>query len=107
MKTVPKISADLPVRRSALVLAAAVGAALLTASVAQAFTLEDQATASGGTGTKFTDPADRVKSGMSSDSSDKSKIQSGNTTLQFGSRGTFDDRNNPDRYFNPNNLMGR
>ena len=104
MKIVPKISADSPLRRSAVVLAAAVGAALLTASAAQAFTFEDQATASGGAGTKFTDPADKVKSGMSSD---KSKIQSGNTTLQFGGRGTFDERNNPDRYFSPNNLMGR
>lgn len=106
MKTVPKVSADLPLRRSALVLAAAVGAALLTGSAAQAFTFNDQAAASDGS-TKFTDPADRVKSRMSGDSSDKSKIQSGNTTLQFGGRGTFDERNNPDRYFSPNNLMGR
>lgn len=107
MKTVPKFSADFPLRRSAVVLAAAVGAALLTASVVQAFTFEDQATASGGAAAKFSDPADRVKSRMSGDSSDKSKIQNGNTTLQFGGRGTFDERNNPDRYFSPNNLMGR
>jgi len=107
MMTVRKFSADFPLRRSAIVLAAAVGAALLTASVAQAFTLEDQGTSGGGAAAKFSDPADRVKSRMSGDSSDKSKIQNGNTTLQFGGRGTFDERNNPDRYFSPNNLMGR
>jgi len=30
-----------------------------------------------------------------------------NKPLQFGGRGTFNERNNGDRYFNPNNLMGR
>lgn len=94
-------------RRAIVILAALSGMAMLSVPAAQAFTFEDQATANGGTGTKFTDPADRVKSGMSGDSSDRSKIQSGNTTLQFGGRGTFNERNNSDRYFSPNNLMGR
>ncbi|MDI1345969.1 MAG: hypothetical protein PSV22_17980 [Pseudolabrys sp.] len=61
----------------------------------------------GGAAAKFSDPADRVKSRMSGDSGDKTRIQNGNTTLQFGGRSTFDERNNADRYFSPNNLMGR
>lgn len=96
-----------PVRMLAATAALALLTATLFAPRAQAFTLEDQATASGGAAAKFSDPADRVKSRMSGDSSDKTRIQSGNTTLQFGGRGTFDQRNNADRYFSPNNLMGR
>lgn len=95
-----------PVRMLAAAALALLTATLL-ASRAQAFTFEDQATASGGAAAKFSDPADRVKSRMSGDSSDKTKIQNGNTTLQFGGRSTFDERNNADRYFSPNNLMGR
>jgi hypothetical protein len=94
-------------RRPLAGLAGAVAVMLLASAAAQAFTLEDQGTASGGAAAKFSDPADRVKSGMSSDSSDKTRVQSGNTTLQFGGRSTFDERNNADRYFSPNNLMGR
>ena len=94
-------------RRPAAGLAGAVAVALLASAAAHAFTFEDQNTANGGAAAKFSDPADRVKSRMSGDSSDRTRIQSGNTTLQFGGRGTFDERNNPDRYFSPNNLMGK
>jgi hypothetical protein len=51
-------------RRPLAGLAGAVAVMLLASAAAQAFTLEDQGTASGGAAAKFSDPADRVKSGM-------------------------------------------
>lgn len=92
--------------RSALV-AAAFALAVLAGSGAQAFTFNDEASGNSGASTRFADPAERAKSRMSGDSNDRSTIRNGNTTLQFGSRGSFDQRNNGDRYFSPNNLMGR
>lgn len=94
-------------RRPLAGVAGAVAILLLASAAAQAFTLEDQNTANGGAAAKFSDPADRVKSRMSGDSSDKARPPSGTTTLQFGNRSTFEERNNPDRYFSPNNLMGK
>ena len=94
-------------RRPLAGLSGAVAVVLLAGAAAQAFTFEDQNTTSGGAAAKWSDPADRVKSRMSGDSSDKARPPSGSTTLQFGNRSTFDERNNPDRYFSPNNLMGK
>jgi hypothetical protein len=38
----------------------------------------------------------------------QSTFQSGNTTFRFGGQGqTFDQRNNPNTYFNPDVLMGK
>ena len=87
-------------------LAGAVAILLLAGAAAQAFTFEDKNTADGAAA-KFSDPADRTKSRLSGDSSDKSRPPSGSTTLQFGNRSTFDERNDPNRMFSPNNLMGK
>jgi len=94
-------------RRPLAGLAGAVAILLLASAAAQAFTFEDQNTASGGAAAKFSDPADRVKSRMSGDSSDKTRPPSGTTTLQFGNRSTFDERYDANRMFSPNNLMGK
>lgn len=98
---------SLPVSRPFTALAGAVALVLMTAVAAQAFTFTDQAEGTSGDSKKFMDPADRVKSRMSGDSNDRSTIRNGNTSLQFGGRESFNERNNGDRYFNPNNLMGR
>jgi hypothetical protein len=97
-------------QRPALVGAAYVGLALLTASAAQAFTFEDRgASANNGGGAHYRDldlgnkPTSRLD-----DSGNKTVIQRGNSSFYFGGQTqTFDQRNNPDSYFNPNVLMGR
>lgn len=94
-------------RRPLAGLAGAAALVLVATATAQAFTFTDQANGSTGAATKFADPADRAKSRMTGDSSDRSTIRNGNTSLQFGGRETFNERNNGDRYFSPNNLMGR
>lgn len=94
-------------RRTAGMVAGAIGILLLAGSAAQAFTFNDQPSTGSGNGAKFTDPADRTKSRITGDSGDKTTIRNGNTTLQFGTRESSDQRGNTDRYFNPNVLMGR
>ncbi|MDP2294316.1 MAG: hypothetical protein Q8M24_02500 [Pseudolabrys sp.] len=88
-------------------LAGAAAIVMLATAGAQAFTIDNAAPGNTGDATKFTDPADRAKSRMTGDSSDRSTYRNGNTTLQFGGRESFDQRNNTDRYFSPNTLMGR
>jgi hypothetical protein len=96
-------------QRPALFGAAFVGLALLAAPAAQAFTFEDQGTsANSGGGAHYKDldlgkPASRLD-----DSGNKTVIQRGNSSFYFGGQAqSFDQRNNPDSYFNPNVLMGR
>ncbi len=100
----------LPVpRRSVALLAAVVGAVLLTASAAQAFTFSDQPSGGSDGATKFADPADRAKSrmNMNGNTGDRTTIQGGNATFQFNGRESFDQRFDTTRRFNPDNLMGR
>jgi hypothetical protein len=80
---------------------------LLTGAAAQAFTFDDQNTANGGGAAARYSDQDRAKSRLSGDSSDKTRIQNGNTTLQFGGRGTFDQRYDSNQMFSPDNLMGK
>lgn len=94
-------------RKTAGMMAGAVGLVLLAGSAAQAFTFNDQPSSSGSNGATFADPADRTKSRMTGDSGDRSTLRNGNTTLQFGTRQSSDQRSPADRYFNPNVLMGR
>lgn len=94
-------------RRTAGMVAGAIGIVVMATAAAQAFTFNDQANGSTNSTVKFADPADRTKSRMTGDSDGKSTVRNGNTTLQFGGRESFDQRNNADRYFNPNVLMGR
>ncbi len=114
MLFVPKFMPVSAPRRSAALLAAVFGAvvltASLTASVAQAFTFSDQPSGgSADSATKFTDPADRAKSrmNMNGNTGDRTTIQGGNTTFQFGGRESFEERYDTNRMFSPNNLMGR
>jgi hypothetical protein len=95
-------------RRTIGTAAVAIGFVVMASAAAQAFTFNDQADgASSNSAIKFDDPADRAKSRMTGERDDKPAIRNGNSTLQFGARESFDQRNNSDRYFNPNNLMGR
>lgn len=93
----------LPLRRTAIVLASIA----LMSTAAQAFTFNDQADSNRSTDMRFSDPADRAKTRMNSESNDRSTIRNGPTSLQFGGRESFNERNSGDRYFNPNNLMGK
>ena len=109
MLFVPKFLSVPAPRRSGALLAAVAGAVLLTASVAQAFTFNDQPSGGGGadSATKFTDPADRAKLRMNGNTGDRTTIQGGNTTFQFGGRESFDQRYDSNRMFSPNSLTGR
>ena len=89
---------------------------VLTAPAAQALTFEDQG-ANGAT--RSDDPSmfyNDGKSGSASaplssrldSSGHTSVIKRGNSTIYFGGQGqSFDQRNDPSNYFNPNVLMGR
>jgi hypothetical protein len=97
-------------QRPALFGAAFVGLALLTASAAQAFTFEDRgASANNGGGSHYRDlDLGNKPSSHLDDSGNKTVIQRGNSTFSFGGQTqSFDQRNNPSDYFNPNYLMGR
>ena len=115
MLFVPKFLPVPAPRRSAALLAAVFGAVVLTvsltANVAQAFTFNDQPSGGGGadSATNFTDPADRAKSrtNMNGNAGDRTTIQGGNTSFQFGGRESFDERYDSNRMFSPNSLMGR
>ncbi len=90
--------------------AGAIGILMLAGVAAQAFTFSDQPSGgSADSATKFTDPADRAKSRMNpnGNTGDRTTIQGGNTTFQFGGRESFEERYDTNRMFSPNNLMGR
>jgi hypothetical protein len=97
-------------QRPALLGAAFVGLALLTASAAQAFTFEDQGTStnSGGGAQHYKDLDLGKPSSRLDDSGNKTVIKRGNSSFYFnGPAQSFDQRNNPNDYFNPNYLTGR
>jgi hypothetical protein len=96
-------------QRPALFAAALVGLALLTAPAAQAFTFEDQGTsANSGVGSRYKDLDLGKPSSRLDDSGNKTIIQRGNSSIYFnGPSQSFDQRNNPNDYFNPNYLTGR
>lgn len=87
------------------------GALALCAGAAQAFTFTDQA-GNAGNGQGYVD-LDTKSSGNSDvpasrfGTQDKSTLRSGNTTLQFGTRGSFDQRYNPSNLFDPYARDGR
>ena len=110
MKPMPRFLPPAALRRSIALLAAVFGAVVLMASVAQAFTFSDQPSGgSSDSATKFTDPADRAKSrmNMNGNTGDRTTIQGGNTTFQFGGRESFEQRYDSNRTFSPDNLLGR
>jgi hypothetical protein len=98
-------------RSQVFALTAAFALALLAASLfaprAQAFTFEDKAATPGGApAAGIADPDDRLTSRF--DDGKKTVIRRGNSTIYFGGAPqSFDQRNDPNQYFNPNTLMGR
>lgn len=90
-----------------LILAAAL--AVMAASSAQAFTFENKTTADGNTA-NVRGPDSRFSTGTNNSGSNQSVrpgFSSGNTSLQFGGQGSFNQRYNADRMFDSNNLLGR
>jgi hypothetical protein len=89
----------LPFARHRLaVLAAAFGLALLAAPAAHAFTIEDQSNTNSDGTARYTDPDAR----FSGAGNGQTTLQQGNTTLRFGTQqGSFDQRYNPSRMFDP------
>ncbi len=86
-----------------------IGIVVLMAPAAKAFTFNDAGADKRGDTSMFNDPVNRAKSGLNADGTDKATGQRPKSGLYFGSgqSQSFDERNSSERYFNPNNLMGR
>ncbi len=81
-------------------LATVMGAGVMLASAAQAFTFEGQTTANGGSGSNLDTPAASRLSPGTSDG--QTTIKQGNTTFQFGrQRSLTDDSYYPSQLFGP------
>jgi hypothetical protein len=86
-----------PSRHRVAVLAAVFGLAVLAAPVAQAFTIDDQSNTNSNGTARYSDPDERF-----SGSGNAQTIQQGNATIRFGGQqGTFDQRYNTNRMFDP------
>jgi hypothetical protein len=80
------------------VLAAACGLAVLAAPAAHAFTMDSQSNTNSNGTARYTDPDER----FSGSGSGQTTFQQGNTTLRFGGQqGSFDQRYDPNRMFEP------
>jgi hypothetical protein len=90
-----------------LAAAAAFTVAILAASAAQAFTLDDKSNTTSNGSARYTDP-DAQFSGTGSGSG-STTLRQGNTTFQFGpaGQGSFDQRYNPNRMFDTLGGPGR
>jgi hypothetical protein len=85
-----------PSRHRLAMLAAAFGLAL-SALPAQAFTIDDQSNTNSNGSARYSDPDERF-----SGSGNAQTIQQGNATIRFGGQqGSFDQRYNPNRMFDP------
>jgi hypothetical protein len=95
-------------RRFAIMAAATIGSMLIAISGAGAFTFEGQGDGNRNT-QGFTDlqlpGASNSQSSLSDP--DKNEIKSGNTTFQFGTRPSFDQRYNSNNLFDPFAREGR
>jgi hypothetical protein len=78
------------------VFAAAFGLAVLAAPAAHAFTMDNQSNTNSDGSARYADPDSRF-----SNSDGQTTIRQGNTSLQFGSRPSFDQRNDNSRMFDP------
>lgn len=93
--------------------AAAFGAVLLAASVAQAFTFENPNATTGDTNALRFGTGDSRFSTNSSNGPTSGPpgqpggFRSGNSSLQFGGQSSFNQRYNTDRMFEPNSLLGK
>ena len=72
---------------------------VLAAPAAKAFTLDQQSNTKADGGARYTDPDERFD-GSSSNSGQKT-FKNGNTTFQFGSPQSFDQKYDQNRYFDP------
>ena len=87
-----------PSRHRLAVLIAAFGLAVLAAPAAHAFTMDTQSNTNSDGSARYTDPDER----FSGSGSGQTTIQQGNTTLRFGGpQGSFDQRYDPNRLFDP------
>ncbi len=78
---------------------AVIALAMAAASVAQAFTIDDQSNTNSDGSARYVDPDSR----FSGNGGNGTTLRQGNTTLRFGNQRTFsDERYNNDRMFNPN-----
>jgi hypothetical protein len=93
-----------------LLLAAALGAVLLAAPAAQAFTFENQASGDGAVNAlapgvqPYVDPADKLAPSQDAsrfDGNGTSSYQFGGTTLQFGHQPSFNEKYNPNYLYDP------
>jgi hypothetical protein len=91
--------------RPLTIAAAAFGSALIAASAANAFTIDNESNTTASGAARYTDP-DAQFSGLGS-SNGRTVLHEGNTTLQFGAPQSFDQRYNPSRMFDPNGGPGR
>jgi hypothetical protein len=92
-----------PSRHRVAVLAAAFGLALLAAPAAHAFTIDDQSNTNSNGSARYSDPDER----FSGSGTGQTTIQQGNATLRFGGQqGSFDQRYNPNRIFDPIDRSG-
>lgn len=87
-------------RQYSAAFAAAFGLAILAASAAQAFTIDDKSTTNSDGSAKYVDPDAR----FSGTGNGQTVIRNGNSTFRFGpaQQRTVDDRGATDRMFNPN-----
>ena len=95
--------------RRIVVAAAALGLTLSTIGAAQAFTFEGQSAGEGGQ-QGFTDlqmPGKPNPDGSPSRFDTGGQVKNGNTTFQFGSRPSFDQKYNPNNLFDPFARDGR
>lgn len=101
-----------PSYRRAFVVAAALALAVSAVDAARAFTFEDQGAAGGGKG--FTDldipkvpPGPGGPDSRFNSTNGMTSLRSGNSTIFFGSRPSFDQRYNSDNLFDPFYRDGR
>lgn len=76
------------------------GLALLAAPAAKAFTIEEQGATAGGS--RLVDPDARASRFGSTGNNEGTTIRQGNTTFQFGSQRSFDNRFSKEQMFEPN-----
>jgi hypothetical protein len=90
--------------RRLAILAAAFGLAVLAAPAARAFTMDNQSNTNADGTARYTDPDEH----FSGNGNGQTTIQQGNTTMRFGGQqGTFDQRYDNSRMFDPLGGPGR
>ena len=105
----PLLTDPTKTRSHTVVAAAALGLALMAASAAQAFTIENQ-TAPGGASQNFSGTDSRLSTGTNSGNSSspvRPGFNGGNSSLRFGGQPSFNQRYNADRMFDSSGLLGK